>query len=295
LELSIIIPTHNRADILSLCLKHINEQTLPHQNFEIIVIDDGGTDHTKDIICEWQKTLPNLIYFHQDNSGQGNARNHALKYAEGEIILFIGDDILLEKTALEEHLLAHKKHSEKNSAVLGLILWHPDMKVTKFMTWLTKGKKGGTQFAFDLLGNKETADYRFFYTSNISLKHDILKKHRFDPEFESYGWEDIELGYRLFKEENLKIYYQKSAVGYHDHEIDERSLKNRMISIGKSAKIFHKKHPKLKINPPFWKHAILWLISRKPTLLISRIANKDFYYYSLSKRYFLKGFGSSRK
>jgi len=189
----------------------------------------------------------------------------------------------------------HKKHPEIRAAVLGLILWHPEIEVTPFMKWLTNGKDGGTQFAYDLLKDKETADYNFFYTSNISLKRKLLEKHRFDPDFHSYGWEDIELGYRLTKEENLVLYYQKSALGYHHHEIDEKSLAKRMRSIGRASKIFHKKHPELKKIPPAWKRLILWLISRKPVLTIAKKLKKSFYYYALSKRYLLEGSAAAER
>ncbi len=287
LELTIVIPTHNRAEILSRCLEHLAEQTF--QDFQVIVIDDGSTDNTKEVAHSWSFRFKNFKYIHQENLGQGNARNNGLNHALGNIILFIGDDILLIRTALQEHMFTHKKHPEIRVAVLGLVLWHPDITITDFMQWLTNGREGGTQFAYDLLKGKETADFNFFYTSNISIKRKLLEKHKFDPDFKSYGWEDIELGYRLTKEENLKIHYNKSAVGYHYHEINEESLAERMKSIGRSSRIFHKKHPELKKLPPIWKRIALWFISRKPILSIAKKRNKNFYYYALSKRYFLIG------
>jgi len=285
--LTIIIPTHNRAEILGRCLEHLSEQTF--QDFQVIVVDDGSSDKTQEISTSWSFRFPHFKYVYQKNQGQGNARNNGLKHATGDIILFIGDDILLERTAVQGHMLMHKKHPEKRIAVLGLVLWHPEVEVTDFMRWLTSGKDGGTQFAYDLLEGKEEADYNFFYTSNISIKKKLLEKHKFDQDFHSYGWEDIELGYRLAKEENMKLYYNKNAVGYHHHMIDEKSLADRMRSIGKSSKIFHDKHPELKKLPPLWKKIALWLISRKPVLMLAKKYRKNFYYYALSKRYLLCG------
>lgn len=289
---TIIIPTHNRSEILDKNLAALNKQTIPQDNIQIIIIDDGSTDKTEKIATKWLKILPNFKYIKQENFGQGNARNNGLKHATGEIILFIGDDIILERNALEEHKKTHESHPETNSAVLGFITWHPEIKITPFMEWLAKSKKGGPQFAYDLLENKQTANYRFFYTSNISLKKPLLDKYKFDPDFKNYGWEDIELGYRLAKKENLKIHYNKSAIGYHHHEIDEKNLEQRMLSIGKSARIFQKKHPELKIIPPLWKKIIFKTISFAPILSIAKIINKNFYYYALSKRFFLKGLSS---
>ena len=205
------------------------------------------------------------------------------------MILFIGDDMLPEENALQEHILTHKKHPQSNFAVLGLVLWHPEIKTTPFMKWLVNGKKGGTQFAYDLLENRKEADYNFFYTANISIKKKLLSKHRFDSDFTSYGWEDIELGYRLTKEENLRLLYNPKAVVYHHHEIDEKSLANRMRSIGISAKIFHQKHPELKKVPSPDKMLTLQIISCSPILALTKIFNKNLYWYLLSKKYFLEG------
>lgn len=289
LDLTVIIPTYNRADILSQCLEALSEQTMPKEDFQIIVVDDGSTDNTKEIAKSWELKFPHFKYVHQENQGQGNARNNALKHALGKIVLFIGDDMIPEDSTLQEHMLTHKKHPELRVAVLGLVLWHPEIEETEFMKWLTNGKAGGTQFAYDLLEDRETADYNFFYTSNISLKKNILDKHKFDPDFKSYGWEDIELGYRLTKEENLKLYYNRRAVAYHHHTIDEKSLAERMRSIGRSSIIFHQKHPELKKIPSFWKRLALRLISCKPILAIAKSQNKNFYWYAMSKKYFLEG------
>ncbi len=289
IPLTVIIPTYNRAEILGRCLECLVEQTYPLDEMQIIVVDDGSTDNTEEIARSWEFRFPHLKYIKQENQGQGNARNNALKHALGDIIMFIGDDILLERTAIHEHMLTHKRHPEIRAAVLGLILWHPEINVTDFMNWLTTGKEGGTQFAYDLLEGKEKADYNFFYTSNISMKRQLIQKHKFDPDFKSYGWEDIELGYRMTKEDQMELYYCKSAVGYHHHEIDEKSLARRMRSIGRSSKIFNQKHPELKKIPPLWKKAALWAISRKPILFIAKHTKKNFYYYALSKRYLLEG------
>ena len=290
---TVIIPTFNRSEILDKCLDSLNKQSVPPTDIQIIVVDDGSTDTTEKITTKWSKIFTNFEYIKQKNLGQGNARNNGVDHATGEIILFIGDDIILENNAIEKHKEIHNKHPEINSAVLGLVIWHPEIKITNFMKWLTSGKKGGPQFAYDLLEGKQTADYRFFYTSNISLKKDILIKYKFDSDFKNYGWEDIELGYRLTKKENLKIYFEPLAIGYHHHEINEQSLEKRMNSIGESALIFQKKHPELKIIPSKWKKLVFNIISYSLILSIAKKINKNFYYYSLSKKFLLKGLNNN--
>lgn len=287
--LSVIIPTYNRADKLDRCLRALQEQSLAPESFEVLVVDDGSNDATPELLKEWSKKWPTLKVVHQKNSGQGIARNKALKMAAGQIILFIGDDIYGSPDFLLRHVEFHQKHPEKTFACLGLTEWHGE--VTPFMHWLTHG---GPQFAYDHLRPAEEADFWYFYTSNLSLKRECLEEESFDPSFKAYGWEDIELGYRLFQN-GLKLIYTPEALAYHDHPMEESSLKNRMIKVGRSAVLFQKKQPGLAVLPRGLKKIILSTLSSAPFIALSYLLkplSPQPYWYLLSKRYFLRGIRS---
>lgn len=298
-DASVIIPTHNRGEILKECLERLINQDYPKKSFEIIVIDDGSKDNTKDIVEKIAgNTQVSVKYFFQKTQGQGIARNLGIRHAKGDIIIFIGDDIFVLSDFIKQHIRFHIKHPEGNTAVLGFIAWDPNLEITPFMDWLTNGssvlgKFGGHQFAYEKLHNKKTADYNFFYTSNISLKSLLLKKNSFDSRFSSYGWEDIELGYRLTKKFGLKIFYNSSAIGYHSHRIDEKSLRSRMFSIGKSAHILDRKYPELKKVPSAFKRFIFWLLYNPLSLFVLKKTTRTLYYYALSKKYFMEGINDS--
>jgi len=292
--LSVVIPTFNRADILKECLAALLKQDLPAQDFEVIVVDDGSTDETKKVLEKYAAKHRNFRFFNQKNQGQGIARNLGIEHAKGNIIVLIGDDIIVKENFLSEHLRYHLRHAKENEAVLGLTLWHPRLHVTPFMKWLTNGSSvfgrfGGHQFAYEKLEDKEEADYNFFYTSNISLKRMLLDKYPFDPSFSGYGWEDIELGYRLHLREKLRLYYNKEAIGYHDHVMTEASLADRMRNIGKSAWVFHKRYPELGKVPGTFKKIMFKILSFGLFIKVFKFLSRDFYYYSLSKKYFLEG------
>lgn len=292
--LSVIIPTYNRSDILKKCLKAIFHQTLPKKDYEVIVVDDGSNDQTKATVKQLKQKYLNLFYFYQKNQGQGIARNKGLKHAKGDIIVFIGDDIIVVRDFLSEHLRFHLRFSKENEAVLGFTSWHPKLRVNDFMRWITNGSSifglfGGHQFAYEKLEEKKEADFNFFYTSNISLKRSLLEKYPFDPDFSGYGWEDIELGYRLYLQEGLRLYYNPAALGYHDHMMNEEVLAERMRNIGASARIFHHRYPELKKVPPAWKRLIFWLLGTEPVLFLAKLFHRNLYYYALSKKYFLEG------
>lgn len=298
MRISVVIPTHNRKEILKECLLALFGQDFKKSDYEIIIVDDGSTDYTPDFLKRMQKKSPVDFSFHvQKNSGQGVARNLAVKHAKGDIVLLIGDDIIATPQLLREHNRVHAAYPEENAAVLGFITWHPKIEITPLMRFMEKGgaifgRFGGHQFAFDLLEGKETADYRFFYTSNISLKRPVLLNHKFDPWFSGYGWEDIELGHRLTKKIGLTLFYEPLAVAYHKHPMDFADFKARMRSIGRSVPLIAKKYPELGLLPSERKKNIWKLLARPVALSIFKSVWRDMYYYTLSKKYFLQGMRS---
>ncbi len=285
--LSVIIPTYNRAEQLEKCLRALQSQTLAQESFEVLVVDDGSSDFTPELLKKWSATWPNLQALHQKNAGQGNARNKALKEANGQIILFIGDDIFGDPDFLEKHSTFHQNHPEKLTACLGLTDWDPEQPITPFMEWLTYG---GPQFAYHQLTPGQEASFWYFYTSNISLKKELLLEDSFDPDFKGYGWEDIELGYRL-KQKGLKLIYTPEAHAVHDHFMEPSSLKKRMFNVGKSALLFQKKQPDVAVIPTGFKKIALLVVTSWPFIALS-FPFKRLHWYLLSKRAFLQGIRS---
>lgn len=99
---SIIIPCYNSENCIAKCLDSVLEQT--YQNFEIVIINDGSTDRTLEIINEYVINNPNVSFkvVSIENGGIGNARNIGLENATRDYIWFIdADDMLYSNTALE--------------------------------------------------------------------------------------------------------------------------------------------------------------------------------------------------
>ena len=98
LSVSVIIPTYNRRKWLGEILASIALQTLPFNQFEVIVVDDGSSDTTSDIV---QQVYPfRLRYFYQSNQGDAAARNLGAKQSQADILVFLDDDMILEKDFL---------------------------------------------------------------------------------------------------------------------------------------------------------------------------------------------------
>lgn len=88
-NISIIIPTYNRADYIGKAIESILAQT--YKDYEIIVVDDGSTDNTREVL---QPYISNIRYIYQDNAGVSAARNTAIHAASGSWIAFLDSDDL---------------------------------------------------------------------------------------------------------------------------------------------------------------------------------------------------------
>lgn len=88
---SIIIPAYNCAATILNTMKSIEKQN--YQNYEIIIVDDGSTDATKDVVLKYkEKCKHKIVFVTQPNGGPGSARNKGLEFAAGKYIVFIDSD-----------------------------------------------------------------------------------------------------------------------------------------------------------------------------------------------------------
>lgn len=99
MKYSIIVPAYNTEKYIDKCLKSIFLST--YKNFEVIIVNDGSTDKTEDIINKYIKKYDNIIYIKQKNMGLSMARNNGVKNATGDYLLFIDSDDYVEKELLE--------------------------------------------------------------------------------------------------------------------------------------------------------------------------------------------------
>lgn len=99
-EISIIIPTFNVEKYINECLDALLAQTF--KNYEIIVVDDGSSDNTINILNEYKKNHCNIKLIQQENRYAGVARNNGMKYAQGKYLLFLDSDDFFESNMLEK-------------------------------------------------------------------------------------------------------------------------------------------------------------------------------------------------
>ena len=93
MKLSVIIPTRNRAKVLEKALKSLTKQTLEQKHFEVIVIDNGSTDDTKEVVESFLGKIKSLIYIYDDNPGLHVGRHRGLLASRCDILVYGDDDI----------------------------------------------------------------------------------------------------------------------------------------------------------------------------------------------------------
>jgi GT2 family glycosyltransferase len=278
-EISIIIPTYNRSEILIQTLHALNSQTYDLKSVEVIVIDDCSPASPAREISALETKYQLRFFREKRNIGQGQVRNRAIKLAKAKYLFFIGDDTVPCENFIEQHMNLHKLHG--GIAVLGRVLWAPELR-NEFMNYIEN-----IQFHYQTIKDSNNVKLHF-YTSNISLEKSWFNNEEYSPLFKNYGLEDLELGYRLEKK-GLRVIYNPEAVVSHYHTYSFEQFCNRMRNVGKSAVIFARLHPELRRRYILPFHNLLkagsFVLSNK---LIKHINIKLYWYANFSYNY-LKG------
>jgi glycosyltransferase involved in cell wall biosynthesis len=244
MKLSIIIPTVGRTTLPKVLEGIENTDQYAEINPEVIVVFDGDQqiNEIEESHCKIYKS---------PRSGVSAARNYGIEKSTGEIIIFIGDDTIPISSWLQKIYDFHTKNPSQKAVLLGKISWTPILASDLFHQWL----ENYAQFQFDRI-KKNNADWRHFYTSNISLKRSFLISDSFNERFQGWGFEDSELGYRLFKR-GMKMTYDETCEVLHDHRQTLATVLINTRNARKNAKRFESIHPEIQILPRGFKKIML--------------------------------------
>jgi len=171
----------------------------------------------------------------QENRGISAARNHGIREAGGELILFGDDDIIPSRNMVAEHVAWHCRYPEENVGVLGYITWAPELHPTPFMVW---SGLYGPQFNFGRFQPGMEVGVWDSYFCNTSVKSSFLRRNgEFNETFSKYGWEDIELSYRL-SQKGYRVRYSPEAFGYHYKYESFQDTVRRVVKLNGSLSVF---------------------------------------------------------
>lgn len=242
MKLSVIVPTHNRVAVLRRTLDRLAAQTLPRDEFEVLVIDDGSDEEQRRTLRQYRAPFAQRL-LEKTQGGLASARNLGADHATGEYLHFLDDDVLPDADLLRQHLAAHE--AERGPvAVVGALPYPPHVVLDSFLWYLERSghydlyklpKKypGGQPPLPPMNGNSSVPREAFF------------RAGRYDESFSQYGSEDLDLGYRLARN-GVRFVYNPRAVGYHDHVKDFAQFRRDMEAAGESLIQLYRKYPEIR-------------------------------------------------
>ena len=244
---SVIISTHNRVDLLRKVLKSYETQTLPREQWEVVVVNDGSTDGTARFLQNYKAPYTLRVETLTPNRGLSAARNAGILKAQGEIVVFQDDDDAATPDYLAEHLRVHRQHPELQVGVFGVIEPAPEIANSVLYHVLTAGH--GLYNYFDDLADGQVLDFRHFWGNVSSVKKELLMQFGlFDPETR-WGMDDAELGWRL-QGRGLRMVVNRRARLQAIRTLSFDEFCRRQGGQGRAAAWLLRKHPEPYI--PFW-------------------------------------------
>ncbi|WP_214104003.1 glycosyltransferase [Acrocarpospora catenulata] len=238
LQCSVVIPTYNRVGLLRHTLDSLVGQTLPTDQFEVLVVDDGSSDGTAEMVDTFRGRL-NLRYFFQEDEGYraAKARNVGIAAASSDIVVLIDSGVLAHSGCLQAHVDSHRSTAEPLAVVGYVYCFNLDNEDAILInqaidfedpdgTIARLEEKGNwldiRELFYEMYGDNFgdlPAPWLNYWTCNVSARTDRLRRiGMFDEEFKRWGGEDIDLGYRLFRDGARFVLNRQAAAIHCPHE-----------------------------------------------------------------------------
>ncbi|NEP11908.1 MAG: glycosyltransferase [Symploca sp. SIO2C1] len=245
-SISVIIPTYNRSQYLEYTLNSLVSQTLDKFNFEVVVIDDGSTDDTFQMVKTFENFL-NIKFAYQIDKGfrAASSRNLGIRIADGKICMFIDSGILVKSDCLKQHLDAHAKQ-EKEVAIVGYIYGYSAESEADFGVPIDPNAADSSiaNLATPNAAIEKVCDMReniyqkyhdkiedtivpwtLFWAGHVSVsRSSLFEVGLFDENYDgNWGTEDNDLGYRLYQAGKEILLCRDAVVLHLPHKVDVNS------------------------------------------------------------------------
>jgi len=233
---SVVVPVHNGAETIESCLVALLDQSLAEDEYEIIAVDDGSTDGTRELVKSFVQPAhgggQSVILLSQPHSGPAAARNLGAREASGDILLFTDADCAPTRNWVEQMIKAFA-----DPVVVGVK-----------GTYLTRQKELVARFVqieyedrYDRMVGQERID--FVDTYSAGYRRDIfLANGGFDTTFPTASVEDQELSFRLARK-GYKMVFAPQARVYHRHDVSLGEYARRKFNIGYWKALLTQWHP----------------------------------------------------
>ena len=215
--LTVAICTYDRDTLLPRAINSVRNQTHTRDEFEVLIVDNGSTDQTREIVAEHQRKDPGIRYVVEPQPGIAHARNRALNEARGEYLAFIDDDAWADPKWLENLIAPLRSLSPAPECVVGPVslVWEgsrPDWFPARFESLLCRYDMGAVPRFLDAGG--------YLLTTNSLFHREALLK---------LGGMRTDLGHR-----------RKVLIGGEDNDIFKRLVANGCrVFYEPKARVFH--------------------------------------------------------
>ena len=228
-DISIIVCTYNRAELLKGCLESLAQQSAEDSDYEVIVVDNNSTDNTEDIANAFAERYPNFHYVKEANQGLSHARNKGYMEAGGKYVAYIDDDARADARWVEIIVDAFEIVTPEPVAVGGKILPWYDIPPPAWFSDSIEVRTWGEE-----KGLLQQPDAQFgFSGSNMAINKSVLVKYNgFSADYGMAGimmgfGEEAELFYRMYKEHPL-FWYDPAIQVKHLVPVEKMTLRYRI-------------------------------------------------------------------
>jgi len=237
-QVSVVIPTYGRRLSVERALRALARQTVPAQEFEVVVVANGPDDGTTALLTAFAAPFA-LRPLRREQPGRAGACNQGIAAAAGDLVVLLDDDM----EPVPGFLAAHRRaHREARRGVVGAapVVLGPAASpaagyiAARFERHLAKLATPGHRFGV-----------RDFYSGNFSIhRADLIAAGLFDEGFTEYGNEDLELSRRLVRA-GIRLVFCTEALAHQHYDKDFADLARDTMAKGRTAVLFGRRHPEV--------------------------------------------------
>lgn len=312
MDISVVIPTFNRAPLLRRTVPALLGQTGDNFTYEVIFVSNGSTDETEAVLTEAAAANPSKLRYYriEPTGGPSAPRNFGIRAARGEFVVILDDDVLPDPDLVSRHLEFHRRFPESHHAATGEAYVPEEMQGDPMSFFHT--------FPYDEVRNLERLSFLHFWTCNVTFKRQFMLDHgMFDESFLYY--EDVLVAHKLEKA-GMHLHFNPSARGQHLHQLKPAGVAAKGYFTGLWLYAFEQRIPERAVRQrfgilspsigalPFAKRLLRQsarrVLDNPLTHMVLKMAGatngrrsrvSDFYYEMLFRSNMLRGYAHARR
>jgi cellulose synthase/poly-beta-1,6-N-acetylglucosamine synthase-like glycosyltransferase len=227
MDISVIVPAYNPAHTIDACLEALLAQSVPRDTYEVIVVDDGSSDDTQEMVEEYEVRL-----IAQSHQGPAAARNLGVMEARGDIVLFTDADCMPSETWIAE--MIRPFDDAEVVGVKGTYRTRQEGIVPRFVQCEYEER-------YERMAKQRQIDFVDTYAAGYRRKV-FLEQGGFDTRYPNASVEDQEFSFRL-AERGYKMVFNPLAAVYHQHPQTLTAYLKRKFNIGYWKVMVLQRHP----------------------------------------------------